>query len=245
MRLAGAVLVAIFLLSLPLRAGDVVIYTEDYPPYNYRGDDGLVAGGATANVRQLLRESGLSYEIRMVPWARAITGIQSSDSALIYSIVRMPSRETNFTWLAPLAPSSFYLFSRQDDNRAFTLQAVREGLYNGACFHTDITCELMRMAGFPAHKVHPVIDKDTGDFLMVRAGRADLFATEKFASTRLRIRDGFGADSVKPVLRIAPATDFYLAGGKGLKADIATKIKQAHAALVTSGSYKLVNLEDK
>lgn len=244
MRLALAFTV-FFVFCLPSQAKDVVIYTEDYPPYNYRDNNGQIVGGATANVRELLAKSGLSYEIRMVPWARAITGIQSSDTALIYSIVRMPSRETNFTWIAPLAPSSFYLFSRRNDSRVFTFQAVREGLYTGACFHTDITCELMRMAGFPAHKVHPVIDKDTGDFLMVRAGRADLFATEKFAGERLRIRDGFGADAVKPVLRIAPSTDFYLAGGKGLNAEIAAKIKKAYETLVASDSYQLVNLEDK
>jgi len=221
---------------------DLVVYTEDYPPYNFPDENGEVAGSATEGVRKILDAAGLSYEMKLVPWARAITGVQSSETALIFSIVRIPSREENFTWLAPLAPSDFFLFARKDDNREFTLKSVREGRYSGACFHTDITCELMRIAGFPAHKIHPVIDKDTGDFLLVNAGRADLFATELLVSKRLRARDGYVANAAKPVLQIAPSADFYLAGGKSLDAGVKAKILGAYNMLVESGQYNHTQL---
>lgn len=216
---------------------DLVVYTEDYPPYNFPDENGEVAGRSAEGVRKILDAAGLSYEIKLVPWARAITGVQSSETALIFSIVRIPSREENFTWLAPLAPSDFFLFARKDDTREFTLKGVREGRYSGACFHTDVTCELMRIAGFPAHKIHPVIDRDTGDFLLVNAGRADLFATEILVNNRLRARDGYPADAAKPVLQIAPSADFYLAGGKSLDAGVKAVILDAYRKLVESGQY--------
>ncbi|MBO6506495.1 MAG: transporter substrate-binding domain-containing protein [Kordiimonadaceae bacterium] len=225
----------------PAHADPLIIYTENYPPYNLLDDDGEVVGLATEKVRQVMASSGLEYEIRLVPWSRAVHYTQNNANALIYSITRTPARESQFDWLVPLAESSFYVFNREKDIRVIDLESIRAGAYTGACVSNDLGCELFRVIGMPNHKILRVADNETADFRMVVAERADLYISDINVNTRLRLSEGFDPMLTKPVLRLEGKTGFYLAGGAKLDPDIRSGIVKAYEALMRANAYQLAD----
>lgn len=222
---------------------DLVIYTENYPPYNFQDEAGEVSGLATQNVRQIMDATGLTYEIRLVPWKTAVDRVRATPNALIYSITRTPSRERDYSWLVLLAPSSFYIYVRSDDRRLITMDGIRAGQFQGACYGGDITCEIFRVAGLPADRLTIATDKNTGDFELVRKGQADLFISEYAANERLRRQAGYDPAITKPVLRIGEAAGFFLAGNKALPAHLKDRILDSYQAILKAGTYKLVDAD--
>jgi len=218
----------------------LVVYTENYPPYNFAAADGTVVGKATESVRQILDESGIDYSIRLLPWARTMHFAQSQENALIYSLTWTPKRDPQFDWLAPLAESNFYLHARADDMRIFTPQTIASGTYSGTCVANDLGCEFFLWVGMPPKKIIPIHKSLTGDFQMVIAGRADLYISDITANNRLRKSHGYDPALTKPVMRLEGKTGFYLAAGTQVSKAVRDKVKAAHQHLKAQGSYQVI-----
>ncbi|WP_417450868.1 substrate-binding periplasmic protein [Kordiimonas sp.] len=233
------ILFSFLLLTSPTSSAEVTVYTEDYPPYNYVGDDGTIEGIATAKVRQVLDAAGLDYEIRMVPWSRAVLYAGRQDNALIYTITRTPLREEQYDWLVPVATSNFYLYARADDPRPVTPDALRSGMFSAACVTGDLTCDLLATTGIPEERIVYISDSNTGDFRLVVAGRADLYISELAANSRLRHAGGFDLDVTKPTLRLGGKTGFYLASGKHVSPELRSRIRRSYNRLQAQGRYHL------
>lgn len=224
-------------------AEPLVVYTENYPPFSFTNTDGIVAGGATANVRQILDVAGVDYTIRLLPWARAMRMAKSDSNALIFSLVRTPKREERFDWLAPLAESGFYLQARADDTRTFTPETIKSGIYTGSCIANDLACEFFLWTGMPTENIVPVHISLTGDFQMVVAGRADLYISDMSVSIALRRARGIDPSLTKPVMKLGGKAGYYLAAGKQVPQEVRDKIKAAHARLVSLGAYNVVPVQ--
>ena len=240
-RILGLWTAFLLLVSGVARAEPIIIYTENYPPYNLLGPDGEVVGLATEKVHQVMRSSGLDYEIRLVPWVRAVHFTQNSPNSLIYSLTRTPGREQDYEWLVPLAESNFYVFNRENDTRDVTLEAIRSGMFTGACVNNDLGCELFKSLGMPEANILRVADNETADFRMVVAERADLYISDINVNTRLRLSENFDPGLTKPVMRLAGKTGFYLAGGKLLDAQTRDTVSQAYEALMRENLYKIAD----
>jgi len=87
--LLAAVLIAVFF--GPARASDLLIVTEELPPYNYQ-EDGVAKGLSTEVVQAVLAETGLEAEIQFYPWARRYIMAQNRTNTLIYSMARIQER---------------------------------------------------------------------------------------------------------------------------------------------------------
>lgn len=244
MTISRSICAGVFLLVSTLMAGaawsePVVIYTENYPPYNYLDDHGVVKGLATEKVQQVMSASGLAYEIRLVPWTRGLYFVESDPNALLYSMTRTPSRESRYQWLVPLAQSNFFVFSRKDDTRPISKDLIQSGAFTGACVSNDLGCELFRWVGMPKNRVIRVSSNDTADFRMVAAGRADLYISDINVNRRLRISEGFDPSLTKPVLRLDDKAGFYLVGGRNFDNGKADMIQNALKELMQAGDFSL------
>lgn len=234
------VAMAVFLLfSGSARSQDLVLYTENYPPYNYLDENGGVAGLATQKVRQVMEESGLTYEIRLVPWTRAVYHVRTQDNALIYSMTRTPKRENDYDWLVPLAISNFHLFVRADETRAVTPEALAAGVFVGACVNNDLGCELLRWANIPPEKIVRLPSENMVDFRMVIAGRADIYISDLSVNNRLRQLNGFDPGLTKPAMRLGSKAGFYLASGKQVSSEKRRAVRVAYDRLMAAGRYSL------
>lgn len=241
-RQLASLLAAWFLTAAPVCGDPLIIYTENYPPYSYLGESGVVEGLATVKVRQVMDASGIDYEIRLVPWTRAVQYATTQNNSLIFSITRTPGREAKYDWLVPLADSNFYMFVRADEMRPVTEAALKAGKFTGSCVSNDLGCELFSWTGMPPENVIPVSSTETADFRMVIAGRADIYISDLSVNNRLRISHGFDPNLTKPVMRLTGKTGFYLASGKYVPDAIRAKIKLTYDQLTADGLYRIVDL---
>lgn len=219
----------------------LTVYTEHYPPFNYLDDNQEVVGQATKNVRLVLDRAKIDYEIMLVPWNRAYVRARQQTNTLIYTVTRTPVREPEFYWLFPIAPSNFHVFIRSNDNRTVTYDAIKAGLFSGACVKDDLSCELLVEIGMPAENIRRVAKQVTGDYDMVAAGRADIYISELSVNSRLRELAGETPNLTKPVLPLNLKTGFYLAAGLNTDDAIRQRVMDAYEALVREGKYEVLD----
>ncbi len=104
-------LLCVFALSLPLtlQAAALQLYTEDYPPLNFNRD-GKPAGLGVEVVEELLKRTGHTATISVVPWARGYQNTLSEPNSGLFVTMRTAEREKLFKWVGPIAVAvtSFY-----------------------------------------------------------------------------------------------------------------------------------------
>lgn len=127
---------------------DVIFNTEEYPPFNYRTEDGDVAGISTQMLRQAIKEAGVTADFRLLPWARAYTEAKLRDSHCVYSTSRTPERESHFQWVGPLIVNEWAAFVRRgseiDAARLDELAGLRVG-----SFREDAVGQFVEAQGIP------------------------------------------------------------------------------------------------
>src|SRR3546814_12617234 len=70
--LAAAAIAALLALPPGPAAGEVLhLTTEQYAPFNF-DQDGEIKGLGADQVREIMRRSGLAYDMELLPWSRAI-----------------------------------------------------------------------------------------------------------------------------------------------------------------------------
>lgn len=205
---------------------DITIYTEDFPPYNFLKEDGTVGGISTTRVRSILAESGLSYEIVLLPWPRTRREAMSNPSGLLYSIFRTKTREEEFDWLATVARPDFYLFARASDNRLVSKASILAGAFTAVCVDTDASCDILREAGFKDSSLYREGGGGLTETIMVRYKRADLYLGDlNHHPYRMRML-GLDENVSKPVYKVASEA-MYLAAGNHVRKELRDAIREA------------------
>jgi polar amino acid transport system substrate-binding protein len=102
------------ILTLPVisaNAEEIKVVTEEWPPYNYT-ENGEITGVVTEIVKATLDKAGIKTTIQVYPWARAYMMAAEEKDILIYTIFRLPERESLFHWIKLDGISTeMYLFS--------------------------------------------------------------------------------------------------------------------------------------
>ncbi|MBK8970945.1 MAG: transporter substrate-binding domain-containing protein [Hahellaceae bacterium] len=219
-------------LSTLTNAEDVLVVTENYPPFNYK-EDSSIKGIATERVRQIMDKSGLSYRILLLPWTRAfaMATSQNTDNVLIYSLTRTPERETQFEWLAQISPADSYLYALPE-----VAESAKGGLpvdqARATCVFDDAACNMLRSLGFTGKNLIEVADNESAsEIRMVEAGRAEFFVANPiylpYRLKQLKIPES----TFTAVKLVRTGQGYYLAGPRHLHPDIAEKVRQALSAL--------------
>ena len=65
----------------------LTVMTEQYYPFNYTEEDSqTIKGFATKLLIEILDHAQVSYQIHLVPWARAMQAIDSAENVIVYSM---------------------------------------------------------------------------------------------------------------------------------------------------------------
>jgi len=143
---ALALLVNAPLLAAQLSAARLYIATEEAAPSSMLVN-GQVVGRNADKFSEVLRRSGIGYQLGILPWKRAYTLLQTRPDMCVFAMSRTPEREKLFKWVGPtdeaewtfygLADHTFRLASLED------ARSLRIGTYNG-----DARDEFLRARGF-------------------------------------------------------------------------------------------------
>jgi polar amino acid transport system substrate-binding protein len=179
----GIIALALCIASLSASAGEALTaYTEEWRPFNFMNESNEVDGFTTAIVRKIAGDLDTRTDIQLVPWSRALDSTQRNKNSLIYSIYRVPERESLFKWVGPIYQVDTVLWGIQDrdlpiknveDAKKFRITVQANSAYAIA----------LENLGFNKDKL--ILDYAQTDIKMVLRQQADLVPLSIFSIGKL------------------------------------------------------------
>lgn len=192
---------------------DLVLLTENFPPYNMAkngknfAQDENINGIATDIVREMFKRAGITYSLTLrFPWERVYKLALENPGYGAFVMARLPDREKLFKWVGPIGPDDWVMLAKADSK--ITLETLNDARkYKIGAYKGDAIAETLTKQG-----LKPVVvlrDQDNARKLV--SGQIDLWATGDPAGRYLARQDG--VTGLKTVLRFNSA-ELYLALNK-------------------------------
>lgn len=215
-------------------ATDLVLLTENFPPYNMAkngknfAQDENINGIAVDIVREMFKRTDITYSLTLrFPWERIYKLALEKPGYGVFVMARLPDREKLFKWVGPIGPDDWIMLAKADSKITLeTLHQARKfriGAYKG-----DAIAETLAKQG-----LKPIVvlrDQDNAKKLV--SGQIDLWATGDPAGRYLARQDG--VTGLKTVLRFNSA-ELYLALNKDVPDEVVTKLQAALDAMRKEG----------
>lgn len=184
------------------RAADfhqVVIYTDDDPPYVTVDRNYHVSGGsAFLKVRQVLAKLKLSPAmINVVPWARGYDEARLRPGVMIFPVVRTPERMQYLTFVFKIQDAQvyFYRLSTRNDIALHVLDDAKP--YSICVVRGDYRAEFLAQSGFA--KLDMTSDSTVNVERLIH-GRCDLLlSTEAGMQSKLEALRGSRTQVVRSI----------------------------------------------
>ncbi|MEH6442766.1 MAG: transporter substrate-binding domain-containing protein [Oceanospirillaceae bacterium] len=159
---------------------EVTIYTEEYPPYNYRGKTGELQGVAVDLLVNAYKNANVRFaknKIKLRPWPKAYREVLTSTNAMLFSMTRTESREKLFKWVGPISKTKVVLLAKKSNGIAINSiadisQYVIGGVHNdvGLSLVGDLVANKGQLRGFSSASAIAKV---------LNLGRIDLWAYEE------------------------------------------------------------------
>ena len=150
-------------------------YTEEYPPYNFAGEDGKPTGMAVDILVAAFKKLNVGVtaaDISIAPWNRSYKYVQEKPGTALFSMTYTPEREKILRFVGPAIPlaisviapmGSGIVASEASDLRDLTIGVVRD----------DIGDQLVRKMVAGANKVRRITTADQL-YKLIEAGKVDV-----------------------------------------------------------------------
>lgn len=205
---------------------DLVLLTENFPPYNMAKNGKNFAQGENINgiatdiVREMFQRAGITYSLTLrFPWERVYKLALENPGYGAFVMARLPDREKLFKWVGPIGPDDWIMLAKADSK--ITLETLNDARkYKIGAYKGDAIAETLTKQG-----LKPVVvlrDQDNAKKLV--SGQIDLWATGDPAGRYLARQDG--VTGLKTVLRFNSA-ELYLALNKDVPEETVKKLQAA------------------
>lgn len=207
-------------------ATDLVLLTENFPPYNMAkngknfAQDENINGIAVDIVREMFKRANITYSLTLrFPWERIYKIALEKPGYGVFVMARLPDRENLFKWVGPIGPDDWIMLAKADSKITLdTLDQARK--YKIGAYKGDAIAETLAKQG-----LKPIVvlrDQDNAKKLV--NGQIDLWATGDPAGRYLARQDG--VTGLKTVLRFNSA-ELYLALNKDVPDEVVAKLQAA------------------
>ncbi len=224
-----------FLVGSAAIASDLMLMTEEYPPYNFQSDDGISGLGAE-QVFEMMSRAGLSYEVELTRWSRAIGSARKKPSTCVFSTFRTPDREEHFRWIGPLSEDRSLLIKRSDSD--IKLNMLKDALIYSIGTQTgEFTVGILEAAGFERIEQAASMADALKKLL---SGRNDLMAVPELYYKRLLER---GVEVTSAF--VLPALEVAVACNPETDPDHIARMREALASMIADGTQERIQLRHR
>ena len=187
---------------------NIKVVTEDTFPLQYL-ENGKITGPATKLVEQVLLAAGVTYNIEVLPWARAYQLALTEPNILIYSLAKTTARLNAFKWVGRITALDYYLYGAIDSE--INLQTSLENLkqYEIGTVRDSAVYQYLQVNGF--NKLTTVVH-GRQNFLLFEQNRIDLFPANKLSFQAICMQDAFNCHNLKPLYKLdISSVELYIA----------------------------------
>jgi len=160
---------------------DLVLITEEYPPFNF-SLDGVRQGIATDALIEMLAAAGSlksHKDVASIPWARGYQIALRTPNVLLYSMTRTEAREKLFKWVGPIVPADIVLLEKKSRRLKISdLQQLNEPNMRIGVVLDDVGEQLLKEHQISDKHIFPL---NKGIYLakMLKEDRIDLAAYDQ------------------------------------------------------------------
>jgi ABC-type amino acid transport substrate-binding protein len=186
------------------------IFTEEYPPYNYRGKSGELQGVAVTLLENAYLHAKVSFDknkIQLRPWPRTYRNVLVSPNTMLFSMTRTKEREKLFKWAGPISKTKVVLLAKRSNK--IVISSVNDlSKYIVGGIRNDIGLTLARdlivnNGQFRAFSSASAIAK------MLNIGRVDLWAYEENVAKHFLKGLNLDLDDFEVVYTLSEAELFF------------------------------------
>ncbi len=148
------------------------VVTENYPPYNFAGQDGVVRGQSTEIVQAIMSIVGVESEIEVLNFSEALTLTKDGPGVVLFSLNRTVDREELFKWVGPIGVYEQIFFAHVDSGIMLSTLEEAKDVKKIAVYEDDAGALFLQSQGFGNLDISPT----DGDALLKLAnGEVDLW----------------------------------------------------------------------
>jgi len=217
----------------------IQIVTEEGFPLNYLAEDGhTIIGYGTELVRAVMDDTGLKYHITVKPWTRAFREASTDKNTLIYSIGRIPDRESNFIWLGKIitVKNKIYGLNHGRDTEKITLGQLKNS--NISVAKHSLNYDYLTTLHF---KNLIFVNSYEQTFELLQRKRIEYFTSSVLGLHQFLKKNNLKTDDIIPVMSLHSSNPtLYLAANVDTDEEIVRKIQASYQKIVDSGVYNKI-----
>jgi ABC-type amino acid transport substrate-binding protein len=205
------------------------VVTTNLPPLVIE-DGGARPGALRELLTELCKRMRLSLEVGFVPWKRALFLATTMPAVAIFPVTRLPARETQFRWLAPLYEERYLFLARRggkfDIRHPETMKSSRIATLRGAA-----QASILQELGY-----HNLIEASSVEEIhrFLLEGMTDAaFGEKHIIQSSLKARGGEKDFQVSQPVR---STTAWLAGSLDFDDATAQRFQRIKAAMDADGT---------
>ena len=212
MKLLKIALVLVFCLcsgsAWALTVDDITYMTEDYPPFNMAGADGVATGAAVDTLTTIFERMGAAKtakDIQVLPWARGYREVQSTPNTCLFLMTLTDERKPLFKWVGPVVVNTFDAIALKSKGMKI---ASAEELVNlkAGVIRDDVGDALAQKAGIKQIERVPSNDQN---IKKLNEGRIDIWVFGE-SSAKLQVKEmGLNPDDYESVWRMSESGLYF------------------------------------
>jgi len=221
-------------------ATSLTFVAEDLPPYHFKNSEGEVVGALVDISKAVLKKAKLTGKFEIMPMARAFHEFETHPNIIMMSLLKNPTRESQFQWLGQVYFADAYLVSLKDFKYSTpSLQAARA--YRVSTIRGYSSEHYLRSAGFDESNNLVLVSNYSQLWNMLYKGRVDFVLTNTLTLQNELKLIGLDPNQVKKHVHLTdyPST-LYFAANKNLDEQTASAIKLAIEQIKESGQYQAI-----
>lgn len=217
----------------------LTILTENAGEANHVDGSGKTVGHNVDIVKELMKRTGRSFEIEVVPWARGYLMAQNDPDTALFSTIRTPERDDLFKWVGPLHFIKYILFAKKDYPTAINnLEDARKVVAIG-CVAEDIGQKILLKKGFKNLDPYFGTKANIQNMKKLLAGRIDLWFSSKKEVGVVASQLGIDPSELKETIVVAEQFA-YIAFSKKTPDAIVERWQKALDDMKNDGTYEKI-----
>jgi polar amino acid transport system substrate-binding protein len=216
--------------SLP---SDILILTEEYPPFNYM-DNSTLKGISVDFLESAFSHMGIDIphdSIKSLPWAEAYNTTLTRNNTLLFTTGRIPQREDQFLWAGPIISDTKVLWGSLKNDSTF-IPDIHS--YRIVAIRNDTGISMAEMAGATPDQITEVSSPEQA-IRMVENGTVDAWSYGELSGQSMIHRYAEDPESFSPIMKIG-AIDEYFAFNKNTDPGLISALNSTIAGMKTNSS---------
>jgi len=206
---------------------EVILITEQYPPYSYKNEQNQFVGSSAKIVKKLFKSADISYEIKILPWKRALSQQSRKQDLMIFPFSRIPERENEYHWIAHLQTLNLRIFGLSGKYNSGQTD-ISSGQYKFVCIEKSSHCEILKKFGVPIKSIVTITGLSMTQMIdMVVRERVNFLLTTKEVFQLNIEKQQLNSASFVMLENYKYPVSEYLAASKNVDMVLIEKLKQA------------------